>query len=62
MKFSLFGSKGFGIKDGEAKFPTDFELVDKDFNQSTGEFQLKGKLRDNDDPTFKMSIDDCGDK
>ena len=32
MKFSMFGGKGFGITKGEAKFPTDFELVDSDFN------------------------------
>ena len=42
---------------GEAQFPTDFEIIDKHFDESTGHFVLKGRLRDNDDHEYFLALE-----
>ena len=51
----MFG-KGFLFHKGEAKFPTEFQVVEKEMSPN-GYLILKGKLRDNDDHHFIMSLD-----
>ena len=51
----MFG-KGFLFHKGEAKFPTEFQLIEKELDNN-GYLILKGKLRDNDDHKFLLALD-----
>ena len=50
-------SKGFVLGEGKATFPTDFEVFQKDMEGDY--FVLKGKLRDNDDATKAIALEDA---
>ena len=49
-------SKGFLFHKGEAKFPTEFQVVEKEMN-SEGYLILKGRLRDNDDHEYFLALE-----